>query len=105
MPDRDIIERGPLPGWYPAYDLLQGGQASPEEVAAAINKSLAKSLRDGGGVPGLHEATDVISLCRAGLRSPSDARDRLRSIGLEYRGNRHTKVLDKRSFEKMRPAG
>ena len=90
MPEGDCFERGFGAGWRGALTLVLGGVASEEEVADKLVKSLAKTLRVEGGVPGLEaiwqvvEGTEPNSL----LKSFQALDDTVHDHG----GNRHTRV-------------
>ncbi len=90
MAELDRFERSFTAGWRAAYNYTRGGTASDSEVSDKLIKSLAKTLREQGGVPGLREMSEVIA---GGLGSrldePFAALDR---IVRDHHGHRHTKV-------------
>ena len=61
MPDLDRFERTFQAGWRAAYRHARGGVASVEEVGEKLMKSLAKTLRENHGVPGLHEMAAIVA--------------------------------------------
>ena len=90
MAELDRFEKSFSAGWRAAYNYARGGTASDSEVSDKLMKSLAKTLREQQGVPGLREMSEVIA---SGLGSPLDepfaALDR---IVRDHHGHRHTKV-------------
>ena len=90
MAELDRFEKSFTAGWRAAYNYARGGTASDSEVSDKLMKSLAKTLREQGGVPGLREMSGVVV---SGLGSPLDehfaALDR---IVRDHHGHRHTKV-------------
>ena len=90
MAELDRFERSFSAGWRAAYKYARGGTASDSEVSDKLMKSLARTLREHQGVPGLREMRKVIA---SGLGSPLDgpfaALDR---IVRDHHGHRHTKL-------------
>lgn len=90
MAELDRFEKNFTSGWRAAYNYARGEAASDGEVSDKLMKSLAKTLREQGGVPGLREMSEVIA---GGLSSPLDepftALDR---IVRAHDGHRHTKL-------------
>lgn len=90
MAELDRFEKSFTAGWRAAYNYARGGTASDGEVSDKLAKSLAKNLREQGGVPGFREMSAVIA---TGLGSPLDepfaALDR---IVRDQQGHRHTKL-------------
>jgi hypothetical protein len=91
MPDLDILERVPAPGWRSPYRLLAGG-ASPQEVAHATVKSLCKSLRTGHGLPGIDDLADIYGQVASGQLAVPEALRRLRLVERATNGHLHTKI-------------
>ena len=92
MPDRDVLDRSSVPAWRGSRRLLTGGAAPPDEVAQAIIPALAKSLRDGGGLPGADHLAAVLSRFQLSELSACEALAALRSVERAFSGHRHTKV-------------
>ena len=61
MPELDRFERTFRAGWRAAYRHAREGVASDEEVGDKLVKTLAKTLRDSDGVPGLPEMVGVVA--------------------------------------------
>lgn len=79
MPDLDRVERTLPPAWRPAYKLVKGAQPI-EEVARAVVKVVARTLREKGGAPELGVLAAVLQRRDAGLlddRSLAAAASRL----------------------------
>lgn len=75
MPDLDIVQRQLRKYWRSPCSLVQGGHP-PEAVAAELIKSLAATLRDGGGIPGfevLYEASSRTPLDQSSIRTLAEA--------------------------------
>ena len=90
MPEGDRFERAFRAGWRSAYQYARDGKASDEETADKLVKSLAKNLRDAGGVPGRPEMTQTVADCvPATLLESYEALDRLVR---EHNGHRHAKI-------------
>ena len=53
MPELDRFERTFQAGWRAAYQHAREGVASDEEIGDKLVKTLAKTLRESDGVPGL----------------------------------------------------
>lgn len=66
MPDLDKVERNLPPAWRPACRLVKGGQPT-EEVAKAVMKVLARTLREKGGVPELDSLVGILQRRDGGL--------------------------------------
>ena len=90
MAELDRFEKSFPARWRAAYNYARSGAASDGEVSDKLMKSLAKTLREQEGVPGLREMSEVIA---GGLSSPLDepftALDR---IVRDHDGHRHTKL-------------
>ncbi len=90
MAELDRFDKTFTAGWRAAFNYARGGTASDREVGDKLMKSLAKTLREQGGVPGLREMSEVVV---SGLGSPLDehfaALDR---IVRNHHGHRQTKV-------------
>ena len=97
MAELDRFERTFAAGWRAAYNYARGGVASDSEIGDKLIKSLARTLREGGGIPGLPEMGAVVanglgvsiheSFRRIGLLSPGspwspprDGRGRRRKV-------------------------
>ena len=90
MAELDRFEKSFTAGWRAAYNYARGGTASDSEVSDKLMKSLAKTLREQGGVPGLREMSEVVeSGLGLALDEPFAALDR---IVRDHHGHRHTKV-------------
>ena len=63
MPEGDRFERVFRAGWRNAYQQARNGNASDEEIADKLVKSLAASQRKANGIPGLPEMTQLIADC------------------------------------------
>ena len=91
MPDVDIIERAAKPGWHRVARMYAGG-ASPAEMCGAILKALTRSLREGGGLPGLVDLCGIFQKVCTGDLSALVAFDQVRSVERQHSGHAHTKV-------------
>ena len=90
MAELDRFEKSFTAGWRAAFNYARGGTASDSEVSDKLMKSLAKTLREQEGVPGLREMSEVIA---SGLGSPLDEPFAvLDRIVRNHHGHRHTKV-------------
>lgn len=79
MPDLDRVERTLPPAWRAPYKLVKGGHPI-EEVARAVMKVLARTLREKGGAPELDVLARILQRRDAGQlddRSLSAAAERL----------------------------
>ena len=92
MPDLDIIDRIASPGWRGVTRMYAGGAASANEMRSPTLKALAKSLRDGGGLPGFSEFGAIVQRVCTGDLSALEAMREVRSLVREYNGHLHTKV-------------
>ncbi len=90
MPEGDRFEKSFGAGWRSALALAQGGVASEKEVANKLEKSLAKTLRDRSGVPGL--AAICLVMESAGTTSLLKGFQALDDIVREGEGHRHTRI-------------
>ena len=90
MPELDRFEKTLRPGWRVAYRYSREGIATKEEIGDKLIKTLAKTLREGEGLPGLHAMVAVV----AGTREDSllDAFEALDDIVREHSGHRHTTI-------------
>ena len=61
MAELDRFERTFAAGWRAAYNYARGGVASDSEIGDKLIKSLARTLREGGGIPGLPEMGAVVA--------------------------------------------
>ena len=93
MPDRDMIGSAVAPGWYKPYRLIRR-EAEPDEVARVAILSLAKCLREEGGLPGLESLSALIRQCEAGQITGMAAFSQLREIISRCNGHRHTYVAE-----------
>lgn len=91
MPDNDVIHRALVPGWQKASRLLYGGQ-SLLAVVLASKEALARSLRQGGGLPASNGLADLLTEVQAKEVTPAQAIRRLHDIEYECDGSRHIKV-------------
>ena len=92
MPDLDIIERAAKRGWHGATRMYAGGLASADEMRGPILKALAKSLRDGGGLPGLVDLSTVVQQVCTGDLSALAAIREVRTVERKFGGHLHTRV-------------
>ncbi len=90
MPEGDRFERSFGAGWRGALRLVREGVGTDEEVADKLLKSLAKTLRDQRGVPGLEEMSRVVVEGKS--NSLLDSFNALDGIVREYEGHRHAMV-------------
>ena len=90
MPEGDRFERQFRHGWVGAARYIRDGKASVEETGDKLAKTLAKRLRDCGGVPGFDEMVDVVT----GNESLSllDSFNSLDDIVRKHDGHLHSKV-------------
>ena len=91
MPELDRFERKFRPGWRAAYRHAREGVASVEEVGDKLVKTLAKTLRENDGVPGL-EAMAAIVAAVASEMSILEQFNALDGIVRDHGGLRHSKV-------------
>ena len=90
MPELDRFERIFGAGWRAAYRYAREGVASVEEVGDKLVKSLAKTLRENGGVPGLQAMAEIVAAADgASLLERFSALD---AIVQDEGGHRHSKV-------------
>ena len=90
MPEGDRFERTFRAGWRSAYQQTRNGNASDEEIADKLVKSLAESQRKANGVPGFPEMAQLIADCSpATLLDSYEALDR---IVRYHNGHMHTKI-------------
>ena len=90
MPEGDRFERSFRAGWRSAYNYVRGGRASAEEIGDKLTKTLAKKLRDTGGVPQLLEMMQII-----GDSNPDSVLRRFEALDRIVRlqnGELHTKI-------------
>ena len=66
--------------------MYAGGLASADEMRGPILKALAKSLRDGGGLPGLVDLSTIVQLVCTGDLSSLAAIRAVRSVERECGG-------------------
>ena len=92
MPDLDVIERSAKRGWYGATRMYAGGAASAAEMRGPILKALAKSLRDGGGLPGHDNLSAIVQLVCNGDISALAAIREVRTVTREFGGHLHTRL-------------
>lgn len=90
MPELDRFERNFGAGWRRAFNYARNGDSSDGEIGDVLIKSLAKTLRDRGGIPGFDELIGIV--CgRTGLNS-IEAFTQLDRIVRNHGGHRHTKI-------------
>lgn len=103
MAEEDRFETAFQPVWRAAYRLVRQGIATPDEVTDKLISSLAKTLRQGKGIPGLQDIYKVIEkraeqpIGRNGDASDEwtaqiEAFNALDRIVRENNGHRHTRV-------------
>ena len=61
MAELDRFEKSFDQGWRAAYNLVRGKIASDSEISHKLTKSLAQDLRHYGGIPCLHEMSEVVA--------------------------------------------
>ena len=90
MPEGDRFERNLGAGWRSAFRYAAGEVASEQEIEDKLMGSLAKTLRENGGVPG-HDAIarTIVGAHEASLMESFGALD---GIVRDQGGDRHTKV-------------
>ena len=90
MPEGDRFERSLGAGWRSAFRYAAGEVASEQEIEDKLVGSLAKTLRENGGVPG-HDAIvrTIVGAHEASLMESFGALD---GIVRDQGGDRHTKV-------------
>ena len=90
MPEGDRFERSLGAGWRSAFRYAAGEVASDQEIGDKLMDSLAKTLRENGGVPG-HDAITrtIVGAHEASLMESFGAFD---GIVRDQGGDRHTKV-------------
>ena len=72
--------------------MCEGGAASAEEMCRPILKGLAKSLRDGGGLPGHDNLSAIVQLVCNGDISALAAIREVRTVTREFGGHLHTRL-------------
>ena len=60
MVERDRFERQFGAGWLSAYQYAREGQVSPDGIADKLVASLAKTLREHGGIPAFPEIARIV---------------------------------------------
>ena len=90
MPELDRFERSFAAGWRAAYKWAREGTASDAEISDKLIGSLARTLRERGGIPGLRELSEVVANGVTVLLGESYAA--LDCIVRDHDGHRHTKV-------------
>ena len=90
MPELDRFERTFQAGWRAAYRHAREEMASDEEIGDKLVKTLAKTLRESDGVPGLRAMVAVV----AGMDGDSmlELFEKLDGIVRNLSGHRHSKV-------------
>ena len=90
MPEGDRFERSLGAGWRSAFRYAAGEVASVGEIEDKLVGSLAKTLRENGGVPGLDAITrTIVGAHEASLMESFGALD---GIVRDQEGHRHTKI-------------
>ncbi|MXY00684.1 MAG: hypothetical protein F4Y67_07675 [Chloroflexi bacterium] len=90
MPELDRFERSFGAGWRRAFNYARNGDSSINEIGDALVKSLAATLRDRNGIPGMD---DLVGIIRGKSDSISiEAFAQLDRIERVHRGHRHTKI-------------
>ena len=103
MPELDRFERAFDAGWRRAYRRARMEAASLEEVADILAGTLAKVMREAGGVPGLREMERVVEETVQGISVGFDSAGQeaealiraftaLESIVQDHAGHAHTKI-------------
>ena len=78
MPELDRFERSFAAGWRAAYKWAREGTASDAEISDKLIGSLARTLRERGGIPGLRELSEVVANRReASLEDSFDSIERI----------------------------
>ena len=90
MVERDRFEKQFGAGWRSAFRYAREGQVSSREIADKLISSLAKALREHGGIPAFDDiARIVIQEKELGVLAASGALDDLAEL---EGGHRHTKI-------------
>ena len=94
MAELDRFEKTFTAGWRAAYNYARGGAASDSEISDKLIKSLTRTLREHGGIPGLKEMGGVVA---NGLGASLDASfTALDGIVRDHDGHRHAKGSGRR---------
>lgn len=94
MPDRDVIRSGVAPSWCKPLRLIRG-EAEPEEVARAILSSVARCLREEGGLVGQEAFVALLQRCQGGQVTGMDVFTQLRDVVRDFDGHRHANIADR----------
>ena len=90
MVERDRFERQFGAGWLSAYQYAREGQVSPDGIADKLVASLAKTLREHGGIPAFPEIARIVAQGRdVDVLSAFGALD---DFVEQQDGHRHTKI-------------
>ena len=90
VPELDRFERTFQAGWRVAYRHAREGVASDGEIGDKLVKTLAKTLRERDGIPGLPAMIAIVTgTDRASLLELFGALD---GIVRDFRGHRHSKI-------------
>ena len=90
MPEGDRFERSFRAGWRSAYNYTRGGGASLEEIGDKLIQTLAKNLREAGGVCTLPEMTQIVA-----DSNPQSLLNRFRALDRivrEHNGHIHIRI-------------
>ena len=90
MPELDRFERTFQAGWRAAYRHAREGVASDGEIGDKLVKTLAKTLRERDGVPGLPEMVGIVAATDGSSILEQFAV--LDGIVRNFSGHRHSKV-------------
>ena len=90
VPELDRFERSFGAGWRRAFNYARNGDSSIDEIGDVLVKSLAATLRDRNGIPGMNELVEIIR--RKSDSISIEAFAQLDRIDLVHGGHRHTKI-------------
>ena len=90
MVERDRFEKQFGTGWRSAYRYAREGQVSPGEIADKLIGSLARTLREHGGIPAFDDVARIVPQGRElGVLAAFGALDDLAEL---QGGHRHTRI-------------
>jgi hypothetical protein len=89
--DGDVFHRHPARAWTAAWKLLAGGHPAPD-VAAAVEKALAATVRMTGGIPRCDDFADVVEAVAHHETTVSQAFDRINGLEREAGAAREARL-------------
>ena len=90
MVERDRFEKQFGAGWRSAYRYARDGQVSPEALADKLVTSLARALREQGGIPAFSDIVRILTTARElGVLPAFSALDDFAEL---ENGHRHTRI-------------